>query len=488
MQPIYVWGAILLWTGVASLVAWASRKGLRAGSSEYFIGGRRIRGFLSGMTYAATTYSAFMLVGLVGLTYRFGVAALGFEMSYLLFTVFFLVVFAPRFWFAGQMYDLVTPSELLAKRYESPGVGVATALLAFVMLIPYSAVQLIGAGLLVEGLTGGEIPYMAGVVVMAIIAGITSLWAGMRSVAWTDAVQGVTMLTTAIIVFVVVAVRYFGGLGEFFGVISLDYSELLTIQWDFNFFLGITLPWSFFALTNPQVSQRLFVPDRISNIRRMILYFSVFGLIYTLISTLYGYQAAALIPGLENPDGAMPALLTTVPVGLALLLFVGIFAAASSTLGSIILTLSSLFARDVAKTLRPGLSEKRETGIGRGAMLLLLIACIGFAYLRPGLITVLSSMASGGLLVAAPAIIGTFFWSRGTAAGALTSIIVAGIVTAGLYVSGWYPLGVWPGIWGLLLSTVLFVVTSLFTVPPATARDFLQKIDERLRELKRSPV
>lgn len=486
MNPLYVWGAIAFWTLVAALVARASRKGLRAGASEYFIGGRRLRGFLSGMTYAATTYSAFMLVGLVGLSYRFGVAALGFEMTYLLFTVFFLVVFAPRFWFAGQMYDLVTPSELLAKRYESPGVGMATALLAFVMLIPYSAVQLIGAGLLVEGLTGGEIPYMAGVVVMAAIAGITSLWAGMRSVAWTDAVQGVTMLTTAILVFVVVAVRYFGGLGGFFETVSLDHSRLLTIQWDFNFFLGITLPWSFFALTNPQVSQRLFVPDRIGNIRRMILYFSVFGLVYTLISTLYGLQAAAILPGLENPDSAMPALLTTVPVGLALLLFVGIFAAASSTLGSIVLTLSSLFARDVAKTLRPGLSEERETGIGRGAMLLLLVACIGFAYLRPGLITVLSSMASGGLLVAAPAIIGAFFWDRGTAAGALASVIVAGLGTAVLYATGWYPLGVWPSVWGLGLSTILFVAISLVTSAPPFARDFLDKIDARLAELRRT--
>ncbi len=484
MKPLFVWAAIGIWTVVAILVARASRRGLRPGSTEYFIGGRRLRGFLSGMTYAATTYSAFMLVGLVGLTYRFGVAALGFEMSYLLFTIFFLVVFAPRFWYAGRTYDLVTPSELLAKRYESSPVGMATSLLAFFMLIPYSAVQLIGAGLLVEGLTGGEIPYMAGVLVMAMIAGVTSLWAGMRSVAWTDAVQGITMLVSAILVFVFVALRYFGGLGGFFQTVSTNHAELLTIQWDFGFFVGITLPWSFFALTNPQVSQRLFVPDRIGSIRRMILYFSVFGLIYTLISTLYGFQAAAMIPGLENPDAAMPALLTTVPVALALLLFVGIFAAASSTLGSIVLTLSSLFARDVAKSIRPGLTEERETSIGRGAMVLLLVACIGFAYLRPGLITVLSSMASGGLLVAAPAIIGSFFWRRGTATGVLLSVVVAGIGTGALYITGWYPLGIWPSIWGLAASTLLFLGGSLATRPPAIASEFVSGVEEHMRQLR----
>jgi SSS family solute:Na+ symporter len=96
MRPLYVWIAMILWTAVAAWIATAARRRMGAGASEFFIGGRRMQGFVSGMTYAATTYSAFMLVGLVGLTYRSGVGALGFEMTYLIFTVLFLVVFGPR--------------------------------------------------------------------------------------------------------------------------------------------------------------------------------------------------------------------------------------------------------------------------------------------------------------------------------------------------------------------------------------------------------
>jgi len=45
---------------------------------SFFIGDRNISGVVSALTYAATTYSAFMMVGLVGLAYATGVGALGF--------------------------------------------------------------------------------------------------------------------------------------------------------------------------------------------------------------------------------------------------------------------------------------------------------------------------------------------------------------------------------------------------------------------------
>ena len=123
MSALFVIVAMIAWTVVAMLIAAAARRGMGKGASEFFLGGRRIRGFVSGMTYAATTYSAFMLVGLVGLTYRSGVGALGFEMTYLVFTVLFLLVFGPRFWLVGKRYGHITPPELLGARYESKWVA-----------------------------------------------------------------------------------------------------------------------------------------------------------------------------------------------------------------------------------------------------------------------------------------------------------------------------------------------------------------------------
>lgn len=480
MRSVYVWLAMILWTAVAAAIAHAARRRMGTGPSEFFIGGRRLTGFVSGMTYAATTYSAFMLVGLVGLTYRSGVGALGFEMTYLIFTVLFLVVFGPRFWLVGNRFEHITPPELLAHRYDNRGVAVVAAAISFVMLIPYSSVQLMGAGFLVNGLSGGEIPFMAGVLVMAALSGFSAWWAGMRSVAWTDAFQAVTMLVTSIVALVFVAFRFFGSPLEFAQTVTEQNPDLLRFTWDPKLFIGLTLPWAFFALTNPQVSQRMYVPDRVSSLRRMILYFAVFGFLYTIISTLFGYQAAVLLPGLENPDEAMPTLLTRVPTLLGLVIFVGIFAAATSTLGSIVLTLSSLFVRDIVKHVSPDVSARTETWLGRLAMLVLLLACVVFAWFRPGLITVISSMASGGLLVMAPAIIGAFFWRRATAAGALVSMSAGGVVTAVMYLADIYPFGWWPSVWGGALTTLLFVGVSLATRPPESAGEFIDWLNGEL--------
>lgn len=482
MSALFVIVAMIAWTVVAMLIAAAARRGMGKGASEFFLGGRRIRGFVSGMTYAATTYSAFMLVGLVGLTYRSGVGALGFEMTYLVFTVLFLLVFGPRFWLVGKRYGHITPPELLGARYESKWVAFTGALISFIMLIPYSSVQLIGAGLLVSGLTGGAVPFFVGVLIMAFLSGVTAIWAGMRSVSWTDAVQAITMIVTSIVAVLFVFYRFFDGPVGFVTTITETQPELLEFTWSPALFVGLTLPWAFFALTNPQVSQRLFIPDRLGSMRRMILYFAAFGFLYTIIATLFGFAASNIIPGLENPDRAMPELLARLPAGLSVIIFIGVFAAASSTLGSIVLTLSSLFTRDVVKVIRPEISEASERRLAQFAMVVLLVLCIGFASLQLGLIAVLSSMASGGLLVMAPAIIGAFFWKRATAAGALVSMIVGALVTGVLYLTGYYPLGWWPPVWGGGLTAVLFVVVSFATSPPVGGAAFVDRLNADMAE------
>ena len=482
MSAAYIWGAMLGWTAVGVLIAVAARRGLGRGSAEFFIGGRKLKGFVSGMTYSATTYSAFMLVGLVGLTYRSGVGALGFEMTYLMFTVLLLIGFGPRFWLVGRRYSHVTPPELLANRYRNSSVAVVAAIISFVMLIPYASVQLMGAGFLVNGLSGGTVSFMAGVLVMAVLAGISAVIAGMRSVAWTDAVQAVTMLVTAVIALLFIVYDSFGSPAEFAATVTQEKPELLEFTWTPELFIGLTLPWAFFALTNPQVSQRMYIPDTVVSLRRMVVYFAAFGFLYTIISTLFGYQAAILVPGLENADEAMPRLLATIPNVLAIILFIGIFAAASSTLGSIILTLSSLFARDVVKHAKASLTESGERWIGRVLTVLLLAGCAGFAWFRFNLITVLSSMASGGLLVMAPAIVGTFFWKRATAPAALWSMVIGGVVTALMYAADIYPFAWWPSVWGIALTTVIFVGVSLFTRPPAGADEFIDKLEAELDE------
>ncbi len=77
--------------------------------------------------------------------------------------------------------------------------------------------------------------------------------------------------------------------------------------------------------------------------------FLCFGLIYTVVSVIWGFSALVAFPDLASPDLATSTLLSSdyVPPVLGVIVMVGILAAAVSTIDSILLTLSSIFARDV---------------------------------------------------------------------------------------------------------------------------------------------
>ena len=72
--------AIAVWFAAGAVLSYFARSaaGAGRGMSGFFLANRGIGGVVSAMTYSATTYSAFMMVGLVGITYRSGVASLGF--------------------------------------------------------------------------------------------------------------------------------------------------------------------------------------------------------------------------------------------------------------------------------------------------------------------------------------------------------------------------------------------------------------------------
>jgi SSS family solute:Na+ symporter len=350
-------------------------------------------------------------------------------------------------------------------------VATVVSLASCLFLIPYSAVQLSGIGYLLDGMTGGAIPFTAGVVLATVLAIVFSLFAGIRSVMWTDALQALIMIISSTIV-VLLIVCELGGFGHFFQSLHQSHPQALVVPGTgyFNFltFLGLTVPWFFFSLSNPQVSQRLYMPSSLKSMKGMLLGFLVFGFVYTLVSVLWGFSAVLKFPSLATADLATPKLLSSglVPPLLAIIVMIGIMAAAVSTIASILLTLSSLVARDVYGNLSKKQSEALQLSVGKVVIPIISILAFLFSLLKVNLIGVLSVASSAGLIVVVPAIIGAFFWKKGTAAGVMTSVIVSGLMVILLELFKLTPLGLASGIWGIVVSTVLFVVVSLLTKAP----------------------
>lgn len=491
----YAWMVLIVYVAAGLGIAILARRKMGGGMNEFFLANRQLSGFVAALTYAATTYSAFMMVGLAGLTYKFGVGALGFELTYLGGLVL-VVFFGPRFWLAGKKYDYLTHAQLLADRYQNRAVGIIAALLCLIFLIPYAAIQLMGIGYMLSVISEGAISITIAMIVATVLSVIWANIAGLRSVAWTDALQAAIMFVSATVILLLVVYRGFGGFEPFFGRLNAEVPKLLAGPGllKFNVFFGLALPWLFFSLSNPQVTQRLFVPRSVTAFKQMIGGFLVFGFVYTLVAVFWGFGARLLIPDLSSADLATPNLLALpiIPKLAALIVMVGILAAAISTIDSILLSLSSMVSRDLLKIgFRSDISENTELRIGKWVVVALAAVFLVFANWAAGksglafMIAPLSSAAAAGLLMAVPALIGAFFWRRATAAGALSSMVLGALVVLVLQFTGMKPFGLWPGVWGVIVCVSLYLGVSLMTEPPARkAEDFIGYLEKNLPKYK----
>lgn len=484
IAPGLIWGVIATFATLGIAIALRAARANTGTVGDYYLGGRTIGGMVAGLSYAATTYSAFMLVVLTGLTYRGGIGALGFELIYFA-GLALLVIFAPRFWLVARRWGFITPTEMISARYGDRRVGQVMAAVSLVFLLPYCTTQMAGIGLLLSGVTGGGISLFQAVAIGAALAMFWAVVAGLRSVAWTDAALSMVMFVSGLLA-VGFAIHALGGWGSFVETAQRDHGPWLDVPgpglWSLGTFLALSFPWFFFVLSNPQVSQRLFILRDFAAMRRMILWVLGFGLVFTLVAVIWGFAALQLAPGLENTSMATPALLTSgaIPVWVALLLILGILSAAISTLDSIALTVGAMVARDFVRRERHT-SDARQIMAGRVVMVLVILFASYFALQQAQIVDQLAALSAAGLLVAVPPIIGAFFWRRGTAAGALAGMLGGAVLAVWLAIiqgvsvfDPTLPFAV------AGLSTALFICVSLLTSPRPEALDFQTEIAEAL--------
>lgn len=439
--------ALLLYAIIGTAIAILAKKKVLT-DEDYFVASRRVSGIVSALTYAATTYSAFMMVGLVGLTYFSGVGALGFELFYLVGTLLLLSYYAPKIWKLGKENGFVTPGDMIKGRYGETAAKLM-AVFVSIALIPYTSIQFVS----ISFLLGNSISFESGVVLSAIIIALWALLGGLRSVAWTDAVFGLFMLSMAIF-----AVFYAFSMQP----TSNDYSRLGELMyvpnsfWTPITFISYTLPWFFFALTNPQVVQRIFIPKDEKSLRRMVVLFGLFGLTYTILVTLIGLQLRLLseigeFPRVSNRDLVTPTFLSMIPEWLGVSIGISIFAAAITTANSIVLTLSSMFTRDLLKS--------RSVLAGRLFVVAITTAVAIFAIQRPNYIVDLAVMSSTILLCQLPLIFGIFhFKIGGNISASLTLFAGFSTAIAMFYTKATFGLPI--SVWVLLVSFAVFFLAS----------------------------
>jgi SSS family solute:Na+ symporter len=298
---------------------------------------------------------------------------------------------------------------------------------------------------------------------------VWSLIAGMWSIATTDALQGLWMLVaaTGLLLWVYGKLTSNGiGFSEAATLLSQEGLTGLEGYWPLTKFLAFTLPWVFFAVTNPQVVQRLYIPKDEASLARMIRWFALFGVYYTVVVTLIGLLAragveAGIFPNPGSKDKVTPTLLSVANPILAAIVFTSIVAAAVSTADSILLTLASSVTRDLAGRS----SEKARRAVAIAAVVLVALVMAVIAGMRIGYIVGLSVLSSLMLLSIAPATVAAWsglkvkgqFAVASVASGFVLVVVLMAKYGKPLAVFSSAPLGIPVAAWILLVSTLVLL-------------------------------
>jgi SSS family solute:Na+ symporter len=264
----------------------------------------------------------------------------------------------------------------------------------------------IGLGLIFQ--SHGGFSFALGAAVAAAVIAVWALIGGLRGVAVTDTLQGAFMLGVAVAAVVWTRGRFPG----------LEPQSFPNQFWTPVRFIDLTLPWIFFALTNPQVLQRLFIPRDSKAFNRMVRMFALFGLLYTLLVSFLGFSARwgtaqGLFPAVADRDRVILELLARMRRGLSLALALSIVFASVTTANSIILSLSSMVSRDLFRA-------QRGLWLGKGLIALLTALVFVFSLTRPAYIVELSVASSSILLCYLPLLFGLF---HGRGGGELTGLL-----------------------------------------------------------------
>ena len=108
----------------------------------------------------------------------------------------------------GKEKGYMTPPALIAGETNSKYLGWLYSVVLVVFTLPYLATQPMGAGILLETLSGGDIPYFTGAFLLTCGMITYLILGGMKSSAMTDVFQGILMFTI-LIIFVIGFISFF---------------------------------------------------------------------------------------------------------------------------------------------------------------------------------------------------------------------------------------------------------------------------------------
>lgn len=493
-------------------------------TSDFYVAGRGVPPIFNGMAIGADWMSAASFIGMAGTIMLLGFDGLAYIMGwtggYLLLT--FLL--APQL----RKYGRYTVPEFIGDRYNSHYARVIAAICTIIISFTYSIGQLSGSGVVIGRLF--EIDAKVGTMIGVVLIAIYSAFGGMKGITWTQVAQYIILIIAYLIPVIFMSLQItnnpapwlsYGKIVEEMGVLDrqLGISEYFApftngTKWQF-----LALMFTLMAGTAglPHVIVRFYTVSTMKAARWSGAWALLFiGILYLsapayaafsrfiLMTNVAGKKLSELPSWTEswvntgklqiadgNGDGILQwseliisndIVVMATPEIANLGMFViglvaaGAMAAALSTAGGLMISISSSFAHDIYyRVLRPNATEKKRLSVARWSIVIATLFAGLIALNPPGAITQIVAwafaLASGTFF---PALLIGVWWKRSNTAGVISGMLVGLAVTltyilaskyGGFSIAGIIDTGA--GVFGATAAIITNVVVSLSTKPPS---------------------
>lgn len=442
---------------------------------EFMTGGRDTGGFVLAMTLVATYLSAGSFIGGPGTAYTHGLAWVFLAMAQMPTGYYTLAVLGKKFAIISRKTNAHSITDFLRARYKSNAVVILSSLSIIFFLIAAMAAQWIGAARLLQGSTG--LSYIVALAFFGITVVVHTAIGGYRGVVLNDALQGIVMTLSTVVLFTMVVIKGGGIANIIQNMAAIDPGMItpfgveegfMTKAWVTSFWILV----GFAVIGLPSVSQRAMSYKDSKSLHSGIKYGTLVSIILLVGMHLVGAFGTTLVSGIGSGDLVVPTLaIKLFPSALAGILLAGPLASVMSTVDSQLLVVVGAIVNDlVINYIRPDLQQDSDktskmttlAAVGLGVIIFLI------AMNPPELMVWLNLFATAGQLSTFlwPIILG-LYWKRANKQGAISSMVV-GIGSYVIFNYFWArPFGMHGIVLSLVLSLVSFVIVSSFTEKPS---------------------
>ncbi|MCI8418819.1 MAG: sodium:solute symporter [Lachnospiraceae bacterium] len=456
---------------------------------EYFRGDGTIPWWVTSVSIFATLLSPISYLSLAGNSYAgtwlMWFAQLGMLLAIPITIKFFLPVYS--------RLDIDTAYHYLELRFQSKGLRILGAVMFIIYQIGRMSIIMYLPCMVLGNLTGISTNFL--ILIMGVIAIIYSYTGGLKSVLWTDFIQGMVLLVGVTVALVFLLTHIDGGLGavmealtregKFLGPDQPLFRANLLQDSVFLMIVGAGFNTMGSYVSSQDIVQRFTTTTDTGKLRKMMLAnggLSIFiATVFYLIGTgLYVfYQQNALPPAAARDQIFASYIAFELPVGLTGILLAAIYAASQSTLSTGLNSVASSWTLDIqARLSKKELSFEKQTKIGRYVSLLVGIFSIFVSIvLANGEIQSAYEWFNGFMGLVLGILIGTFILGAFTRVANTFGAVVAFLAASGVMVAIKYlaPAGS-VSIWSY---SIISIAVSLAVGIPASMISWRMKGDRK---------